>query len=322
MTAKTTKFFESSTPLLLSAQTGNEVTNTGFLTNGQTATPPMDFLSYPFRKPVMIDEIRFTLLATGGGNIMNHGAYVFVKFMLGSMYLMRDPVPVASLASFMSLEDEQSSVGNYDDGYSSVSHYRWRLPYPLYVSAGQYLMPIFSRNDPTGKTIDTSVNVMVTYAGRTVPPNQPLPRVIPVPYVAPFVTPLAPDGGYAQSNERHLFNPFDRPLQVQRMTGRYYVFEEAAPNVVSQIRLQTGITGGPSNAQNLTVRINDSWGGKMVNNFTGPADVWDIQRAAWTYDTVMPAKGMYEVQAWNLPSSAAANTQLAIAMIGTREETL
>jgi len=233
---------------------------------------------------------------------------------LGQMYLMRDPVPVASLATFMSLADEQYVGEQYTEA-AHPSHYRWRLPQPLYVEAGQFILPVFSRrvDEPAGFT-GSPITVFVTFAGRTVAPNQPRPRIIPVPYAAPFVTSFNPSGSYQQSNERHLFNPFDKPMQVQRMTGRFYklVFQ------ATRIQLQTGITPGPTNLSNITVRLNDSWGGKMVNNFSGPADVWDIQRCAWLMDTVMPAKGQYEAQAWNIPE----NTSLHLAMIGTREEAI
>jgi hypothetical protein len=305
--AKTTAFFESSTPVQLIGSCR--------VISGSQATPPMNDLSYPFRKPLLIDEVRFTLNSAMGTNL---GALVYAKLSLGQKYLMRDPVPVASLSTFMSLRDEEQVSENYAPSFFS-SHYRWRLPEPLYVEAGQFILPVFSRATDEPATIrNNDITAFVTFAGRTVPPTMPRPKVIPVPYAAPFVTARNPTGSYVQSNERHLLNPFDKPLQIQRMTGRYYLYTESAPGIFSGIKMQTGITPGPANAQNLTVRLNDSWGGKMVNNFTGPADVWDIQRAAWTVDTMMPPKGMYEAQVWNIPT----NTVLHLAMIGTREEAL
>ncbi len=301
---KTTQFFQSSTPVLLASGV--------IVGGGKQGTPAMNDLAYPFRKPLLIDEIRFTLVGNADSQKSNLGALVYVKLVLGQMYLMRDPVPVASLATLMSLADEEYAGEAYDDGLNP-SHYRWRLPQPLYVEAGQYIQPFFSRtNNEPAAIASQDINCLVSFAGRTVPPNMSRPRVIPVPYAAPFVTPVNPSGNYAQSNEYSLFNPFDRPLQIQRMTGRYYLYTG------SIVKLQTGITPGPLNAQNVTVRLNDSWGGKMVNDFTGPADVWDIQRAAWTFDTEMPAKGQYEAQIWNIPT----NTSVHLAMIGTREEAI
>jgi hypothetical protein len=322
MSKKTTAYFESPTPIVLGATAFKEA-NTGpgqaayLLAPGGTQTPPMDQLSYAFRKPVLIDEIRFSIT---GGDIprANLGAFVYVKLSLGQMYLMRDPVPVASLASFMSIDDEEYPGESYGLGINSVSTYRWRLPQPLYIEAGQYLLPVFSRavNDPFPN--ETAIIPFISYAGRTVPPQAPRPKVIAVPYVAPFVTPLNPSGRYVQSNERHLFNPFDKPLQIQRMTGRHYYYGLQAPGVYNFVRLYTGITPGPTNTHltNVSVRLNDSWGGKMVNNFVGPSDTWDLQRMGWTVDTAMPAKGQYEAQVWNIQ----ADSQVQLAMIGTREE--
>ncbi len=55
-----------------------------------------------------------------------------------------------------------------------------------------------------------------------------------------------------------------------------------------------------------------------MNNNTGPSDVFDLLRQAWTVDTVMPPKGIYEVRAWNIGNSQ----KLHVGMIGVREEAL
>jgi hypothetical protein len=56
----------------------------------------------------------------------------------------------------------------------------------------------------------------------------------------------------------------------------------------------------------------------MVNNNTGPGDIFDLARSAWTVDTVMPPKGIYEVRAWDIPDF----TQVHVGLIGVREEAL
>lgn len=192
-----------------------------------------------------------------------------------------------------------------DGSFSSMSfsHYRWRLPKPLYIEAGQWLQSQFFRgNDTLG-----SMNLTVSYVGRVVSPSAPRPGVISVPYAAPYQTTVGTT--YGQSNEYHLFNPFDHPINIHRITGRMLD--------TTLFELTGSITQNPSNS-GPTVQIYDSFGNKMVNDFTGIGDVFDVPRAAWTVDTELPAKSIYEVQVWNLPTTQQAH----FAMIGDRDEAI
>lgn len=290
------------------------------IVNGTTNVPQYSDLAYPYRKAVVVDEIRFDLFAdaTGmdAGQPPNLGALVYVKLQLGQHYLMRDYVPIWLLGTKMDSNEEE----NLDDSLATAnnySHYRWKLPEPLYVEAGQVLQCTFSRAVPTltgmPATVDADITAQVTYAGRVVGPNTPRPGVLAVPYVAPFVTTWGQV--YQQSNEYHLFNALGKTLRIQRMTGR--VLQSIAGgegNVINEIQVLTPVTAGAV----LTVQINDSWGGKIVNDRTGPADIWDAPRGAWTFDTVMPEKGQYELRVWNIP----ADQQLHVAMVGVREEAI
>jgi len=281
-----------------------------------SAIPDFGKLSYPFRKAIVIEEIRWTLRAASivDDARFNLGAIVSTKLQFGRHYLMRDPVPIWLLGTLMSRGQEQS----IDTGLTvptCYSHYRWRLPEPLYLEAGEVLGSWFTRGvDGFGTFYGSGgVNVEVSYAGKTVAPNAPRPVTIPVPYAAPFVTTLGQ--AYQQSNENHLFNPFDVNFRVQRLTGR--LLDLVAPvditaGTMSSLQGLTPVV--PGNA--ISVLMNDSWGGKMVNNNTGPGDVFDCLRAAWTVDTVMPPKGVYEIRAWNIPPTQ----QLHVAVIGVREE--
>lgn len=270
--------------------------------SGNSAIPDYGQLSYPFRKAIVIEEIRWTLRCTEASSA-NLGALVLTKMQLGQKYLMRDAVPIWLLGTSMTRLQEQGT----DTGLTTTvnySHYRWRLPEPLYLEAGQVLAPVFSR----GADGFPSINVQVSYVGRTVPPNQPRPVVIPVPYAASFVTTSAI---YEQSNEKHLFNPFDVPIRVQRFTGRVLEFEAGTSADVAK-----KLTPAPGDA-GVTIQIFDSWGGKVVPDRTGPSDVFDSSRAAWTVDTILPPKGVYEVRVWDI---GAASERVHIAMIGVREE--
>jgi hypothetical protein len=277
---------------------------------GSAASPNYADLSYPYRKAILIDEIRYDVYVVAPTvSPINLGAFLYVKHQLGQHYLMRDYVPLWLLGTMM-VQQEEEANDLLLATQTTYSHYRWRLPEPLYIEAGQVLFSTFQR--PQTPVIPQNMVVQVSYVGRVCPPNQPRPKSIIVPYAAPFVTTIGTT--YQQSNEFHLFNPFDQPINVQRMTGRVVsTFDGSA--MIAQ-RVLTPIPTAPTSA--MTVLIDDSWGGKIVNNNTGPADVFDATRCAWTFDTVMPRKGQYNVRAWNIPVLQ----QLHIAMVGSRQEML
>lgn len=300
MTPSSSKAFNRPSPVLLSSACD--------VAPGNQNTPDMAKLSYPYRKAVLVDEIRFDMTAEAG-SAPNLGSVLYAKFQLGQHYLMRDFVPVWLLGTTMvPTEEEQRDTSLATP--QAVSHYRWRLAEPLYVEAGQVLRPQFSHVLHNTSVPAGAITVQVSYAGRVVPPQHKRPSVIEVPYAAPFVTTFGQV--YQQSNEFNLFNPFDKPLRVQRMTGRV-LRDGAAPF------LERSFTPPPNLATTQAqVQIFDNYGGKVVNDLTGVGDVFDAARAAWTFDVVMPPKAQFDVRVWNIQS----NTQVHIAMIGTREESL
>lgn len=299
--------FQGVSPVLMSSSCVVGEASSGIPDSGR--------LSYPFRKAIVLEEIRWTISAASliDDTRFNLGALVSTKLQLGNNYLMRDAVPIWLLGTLMARSQEQA----IDVGLSTptvFSQYRWRLPEPLFVDAGEVLQSEFSRGlDGFGTFGGGGLTVKVSYVGKTVPPNQSRPRIIPVPYVAPWVTRLGQT--YEQSNEFDLFNPFDVPLRVQRLTGRLLnLIAPSGPTTGTCASLQglTPVVGGSA----ISILMDDSWGGKMVNNNTGPGDVFDCLRASWTVDTELPPKGVYNIRAWNIPT----DQQLHVALIGVREE--
>ena len=299
--------FENVTPVILSSTCTISRNSTGIPDSGQ--------LSYPFRKAIIIDEIRFNLRRRIGAANTNLGGQVAMTMQLGRHFVAKDYVPIWLLGTVMDRAQEEV-IDNSITPNQAFSQYRWRLPEPLYVDAGQVLSASFARGIPAGLVDDASafdVTLEVTYVGRTVAPSQPRPKLIAVPYVARFCTDLS--NTYQQSNENHLFNMFDRSLQIQRLTGRV----GGGSGVLSEMQALTPNAATGTNSL-LTVKMTDSWGGKMVNDNTGPSDIFDIIRGAWTCDTEMPAKGQYKVQAMNLDT---VNGQvLHVGMVGVRAEEL
>lgn len=289
--------FQGVSPVLLSSPFTVLVNNLGI--------PDSGLLAYPFRKAIVVEEIRWDLYADfAGSDKVNLGGLVYTKMQLGRHLLMRDAVPLWLLGTTLSDYQEQGDADAILTTPRAYSHYRWRLPKPLYIEAGEVLRSQFNRaNDGFG-----TITGQVSYVGKTVAPNQPVPSVIAVPYAAPFVTTVG--NVYQQSNEKDLFNPFDVPLKIQRMNGRVMQFASGAR--AESVAALTPVTP----QSDVTILMNDSWGGKMVNNNTGPSDIFDAARASWLTDTVMPGKGVYEARIWNIP----ADYQIHIAMIGHREE--
>lgn len=300
---KTSAQFDASTPVLLSTSVNVAENNSGI--------PSSRDLSYPYRKAIWLEEIRFDVSFPSGSATVDLGALVYAKLYLGKHYLMRDPMPIWLLGTVMGSYSLEALKDTTLSTTVTYGHFRWRLPEPLYIEAGQYLSTVLNRFvDGLGG----NVTVQVSYVGRTVPPSQPRPKVFPVPYAAPFLTTVN-GSTYQQSNEKHLFNPFNAPLRVQRMTGRVLTFVSGL--IASNTLAMTPSVNNPSGTT-IAVQIYDSWGGKIVNDLTGPSDVWDVLRASWTFDTILPPKGMYQVQAWNIDVGKA----LHVGMIGVREEML
>ncbi len=213
-----------------------------------SAIPSFLDLTYPFRKSIVIEEIRWTVRAPTYGSASNLGAIVSTKLQFGRHYLMRDPVPIWLLGTLMTLAQEEGN-DSFLSTQTTFSEFRWRLPEPLFLQAGEVLGSWFTRNDPYTTSFPT-INVQVSYVGRTVPPNQKLPRVIPVPYVAPWVTAIGGAGGYQQSNEFNLFNPFDVPLRIQRLTGRVETASSSASGTSTLAKAVTPVTAGSA----ITIR--------------------------------------------------------------------
>jgi hypothetical protein len=283
----------------------------------KTAVPSSLQLTYPYRKPIIITEIRWVMKATNAATLAL-GAAIWTKLQIGRYYLMRDFVPVWLLSPLMDLGVNANSEDETYDSASgqAFSAYRWRLPEPLYVEAGQVLQSTFQRVDPNSLGVPAGdITVQVTYAGYTVPTSAPLPRVIAVPYVAPWVTTFG--NGYQQSNEYNLFNPFDKEIKVQRITARVLNAQIGAFDLKQALTPASTTTPG-SFVSTMQIQMFDSWGGKMVNDLTGPNDVADAPRCAWTVDTILPPKGQYDVRAFNMVSTE----QLHMAIIGTRDELL
>lgn len=307
-----TASFDECAPVLLSSSC--------VVNNNNIGIPSSVDLQYAYRKPILIDEIRFVITEPAIAQLANpipnrnFGSLISLKMQLGQKYLMRDAVPLWLLGTVMNPNVEIASdfrlpLATLLFYYSSA--YRWRLPEPLYIEPDQILSPQFSRGNDI---VSDPLTVQVSYVGRTVPSSHPRPKQIPIPYAASYVTTLGTV--YGQSNEIHLENPFNYDLHIQRLTARALNISNATSNITSVL----ATTPAPSynGALQMQVQVKDSWGDKICQQLTGPSDVWDIARGSWTVDSVLGANGIYEINAWNLDPTH----QLHVGMIGHRMEPL
>lgn len=278
-------------------------------------TPPIDTsaMSTQFRKPILIDEIRFR--ATSHTNRIaaraaNLGGAVRAKLDLGGLDLTNGFVPIWNFGTAMNMELISENVGSLDN--YSYSHFRWKLPRPLYVQNGQQLVTQFYRTTETTNSPSGSQGVAVAYAGRYVAPGQEVPREIAVPYVTSFVTDIG--ATYAKSRELELVNPFDVDLHVQRMIGRLqYTF---AGSLIEVVSFDTDLTGnGPF------ISILDSLGRQIAGNPMIPMDwsqAFSFNRRAWTFNHVLAPKERYNIEIMNIPTDVRA----MVSIVGWRMEKL
>lgn len=296
---------------------------------GQTA-PPFSSrqLGNPYRQAMVIDEIHFqiTLLATEGVPLtrFNLGGSVRARFKLGRVEVSNEFIPIWNYGtrwdddggSGAFGEEFQSAAGQTMGGVltvsNSVNYYRWILPKPLYIPAGNILQPSISREQDA---LAQTANVWVGYGCRRLAPHKP-PTEFDVPYVAQFITDPVLEGSSPstfQSSEKDLVNIFQQDVRVQRFTGR--VQKQLVVATVTEL-LQDDL------GSSVTLVMKDSTGVNIIRDFTPWNHVFDRNRRAWTFNRILKGKERYNVSLANVSAGNTAgqfHTPM-IAMIGTRRE--
>lgn len=290
------------TPFLSSAQVTLAASSTAMADSGA--------LSQPFRRPFWLDEIRWNIrvspvpLDFGSGIGVPYGALIRTKLTLGRMIISDKFIPIWNygtelLTQYAGSAQVDANFGGVNVGFSS---YRWKLPKPLYVPAGNVVTSEFSR----GADGNPSALVTVSYAGRYVDADLTSRDEIDVPFVCAFL----PATGVlnAQSAELDLHNPFLVPLKCQRMIGRILINDTATPPGYAE----------PFGAGFGQLQLQDSGGHNMITDFTDLALVFDVNRRAWTFTSMLPSQERYNVLLTGLSSTRT----VSISLIGTRKEQL
>ncbi len=295
---------------------------------GKNAAPNMLGLQSPFRGPLFLDEVRFQLRreTAGSGSLSlpgKVGGAIRAKFTLGRMEVSRGFVPIWLYSTPIqdyyewALETTGEEPEEVDH---STEFYRWKLPQPLFIDAGQQFMPEFSR--PLAAPLDCteSVTIDISYSCRALPVNIRKPEEIHVPYISAFTPDIVTSGAdqTQASDELDLVNVFSKPLFAQRMTGRIYdprgvdtVYLNGVSGEGVALGLEPGVGG-----KIITVKMADTYGYTMFREFTPFGQAFDTARRAFTFHQCLWQKERYVATVQGIP----ANVQPQIALIGFRRE--
>ena len=194
-----------------------------------------ELVSTPYREPHWIEEICFHVdgpyaPALAGAWTGGLGGSIACKLALASgRSLTRDWTPIWGFCpnSCESIWAPppllQGAFPPYD-----ANDYRWRLDKPLYVPAGDALIPTFQRSVADSAAIVsavTPITVRITYLGHLQPLGRPAPKFAQVPWVSTWVD-VGPAGVpppvIGTNSEMTLGNPFTIPMRVHRLVGRIW----------------------------------------------------------------------------------------------------
>lgn len=299
--------------------------------------------SIAFRKPIMLDEIRFqasiALDLTGNLATINLGDNVRARIQLGRFAMSNSFVPIWHFGSRLNLEHTvDSSTVDLGVFRTNISHFRWRLPRPMFIPAGQSVITEFFRTPLTQSALDATC--WVSYAGRYLAPDVEIPKETCVPYVTAYLLPQLRSAitsvATGQSGENDLYNPFSQPFHVQRAIGRLLQVTNDGGAVRSYLENSSpnaNAIGALANRMNI--KMWDSYGREIANapplaDISGGSmsimvpfnDAFVYPRAAWTFHRTMSARERYYVQWLDTNPENVDSMTPSVSIVGWRKETL
>lgn len=281
-------------PILLSAEAVVDVNS-----KVELATPE---LANPYNTAMWLDEVRMQSFRVGNSDF--NPFHMKLRLSLGRVPLTSDFIPIPMFGKVL------NSFGTW----SIDGAYTWKLPRPLYIPGGEFVVSTVF-NDPMDLTAQpVPQRIRITYVGRSLGSDDRPPGKIDVPWVAMFAGPTHPMGAdfAEESKETDLYNPFNEPLKVQRFIGRMTIpaGEFIQPEVNRLFTL---------------VRMTDSQGRFVVKDPTPFAHLFFINEMSWNVNAVLPPKGFYIVslnQNYSSVDSMIEPVKPFISIIGHREVSL
>lgn len=331
------KFFADSFPVVLSADAE--------LDEGDNKQLDVQSLSNFFDTPMVIDEIR-TQIVTPNVEIElgNFGGSVRFKLSLDRYALSSVYIPVGCLGptfdgatidstTYQATSNSPESLnGAFADAYF-MGFFRWKLPRPLVVPAGMALEAKISR-EIDGLTVAYPsagpLSVNVAYAGRVARRQMPSGVTIPIPWVGlfenQFTTPSV-----AISDQLDLYNPFQQPLTVQRLIGRWWnaYLATGLPDA-TRIALDTTGTLGRDSIDFPPTQVKLFNGFYVTNGFIPGCSVFESNTRSLGVNVDLDRGEGFEISidaTSGLPSTGPDNPPLGynrslVTMIGWRNQTL
>jgi hypothetical protein len=309
----------------------------GNIAAGSGAVFPTIGLQPGNRTPYWIDEVRILIGVdrTSGSRQGAVPAALRLFFETGAYKVSRVPVPAMLFSQVYGIHEYiqgRPSVVGLQQG-SDFYNYRWVLPKPLYMPAGDVLQCRVNR-DLEFSPSAALLNVVLTYVGRACAPNEAPPAVRNVPWVAHYHYPYS--STYAEMNDEFR-NPFLAPLVVQRLIARmvdrgsviiepfqHMVVPEGdstfgGDETMGSFMLPGG--GGGFGDDYVSVKIQDSLGYMIVPNMTPLGMVIEPSRSAWTFNRKLSAREQISIAFETTIAGGTRNFfDTFVSMVGFREE--
>lgn len=191
----------------------------------------MDQLINPSRTPILVDEIRFHVYRSNGNSLgaPGIGTVIWARLDLGRLALTAGRfIPIAALCSTLDTYQECflssfNILPGPGGNTGRVQEFIWRLPKPLYLPAAELIVPQFYLDGDMYAGV-SGLSVAVTYVGRVLPSDAPVPDYVNVPFANAWIDQKrvgAADYLGIKSIRSDLKNPFAEDLYVQKMLGTF-----------------------------------------------------------------------------------------------------
>jgi hypothetical protein len=332
------QFFADSYPVILS----DSVT----LAEGENKQMDVQALSNVFDTPMVIDEIRTQIsLPDIDLQVANFGGSVRLQLTVGRYALSDTYIPVGCLGTMFDggeldltgitpqVYSPESTYGYIISDPTTVGYFRWKLPRPLVCPIGMPLQAKISRQVEGLSEIypDTDpLTVNVSYAGRAAKKHLPPDITVPIPYVG-FFENVFSSASVATSGQLDLYNPFQSPLTVQRLIGRWQnIYLDTGTPGDSWIGLDQSETSGSTSILFPSTQIRTFSGFFITNGFIPGQAIFEANTRSLPMNILLERSEGIEViidATAGIPSTGAqptptgSNTSL-VTMIGWRNERL
>lgn len=258
-------------------------------------------LQNPYRRPMLLREVRFTVRDLSDDNVSQAGN-AYAELRMGRIPLTHGFVPIRLLCRAYDMRIEADTGGD-------VTHI-WRFPKPLYVPATEYVdTRIQSQSFASG-----SMDFHVTYVGTMLGDGHARPATIDVPWATAFVGARQAGGSdfFEQSGEQDLSNPFETPLYVQRFLGSVPLTHATTAVDITLGEPTVGI-------RRVFVQVVDHDGQIVCRDRTRFWSLFSPTDRAWNAKCVLPPRGHFVFMFDEVYTSETATLQLGVSMLGHRK---